>query len=64
MTPLIGLVGNTEYSVSYESAISFGVSNPTFLKGLEGLQSVGEDGVKEGIGWVGAVGKLYEKAKC
>ena len=29
--------GSTGNSVSYKSAISFGVCNPTFLKGLEGL---------------------------
>jgi len=37
LTPFIELVGNSEYSVSYKSAIGFGVYNPTFLKCLEGL---------------------------
>jgi hypothetical protein len=31
------LVGNSEYSVSYKSAIGSRVSNPTFLKDLEWL---------------------------
>ena len=35
LTPLIGLVGSSEYSVSYKSAISFGVINPTVLNSLE-----------------------------
>ena len=37
--------------------------NPTFLKDLEQLQSVQEEGVKKGIGWVGEIGKRYENAK-
>ena len=37
LTPLIELVGSTGNAVSYESAIGFGVANPTFLNCLEGL---------------------------
>ena len=33
------------------------------MKGLEGLWSVGEDGVKEGNGRSAEIGKRYEKAK-
>jgi len=37
LTPLIVMLGSSEYSVSYESAIGFGVYYPKFLKDLEGL---------------------------
>ena len=38
--------------------------NPTFLKGLEELQSVRSDGLRDAIGRGGEIGKRYEKAKC
>jgi hypothetical protein len=37
LTLLSSLLGSTGNAVSYESAMSFGVSNPTVLKSLEGL---------------------------
>jgi hypothetical protein len=37
LIPLIGSVGSSEYSVSYELAIGFGVVNPTVLNSLEWL---------------------------
>ena len=54
----------TGNSVSYESAMGFGVTNPIALKGLEGLQSVGEDSVKGGIGKRWEIRKRYENAIC
>jgi hypothetical protein len=37
LSPPAKAVGGTGNLVSYESAMGFGVYNPTFLKGLEGL---------------------------
>jgi hypothetical protein len=39
------MLGSTVNAVSYKSAISFGVVNPTFLQGLEGLENVRKNGV-------------------
>ena len=44
--------------------MGFGVTNPIALKGLEGLQSVGEDSVKGGIGKRWEIRKRYENAIC
>jgi len=39
------MLGSSEYSVSYETAIGFGVDNQTFLNSLEGMYSVKHEGL-------------------
>jgi hypothetical protein len=57
------MLGSTGNAVSYESVMGFGVANPTFLRGLEGMQSVQSDAVKEGMRCSAEIGKRYKKAK-
>jgi len=61
LTPFIGLVGSSEYSVSYKSAMGFGVINPIVLKGLEGCEVFRAMVLKRALDEEGILGNATKK---